>query len=315
MMGQSNCVGEGLKTGWKEGTLEYAVGVKKMYPYMLTKNGSWAVRSDVRNVYTMVSGNKSFSPKSLQDNEWMTAGSPSRSRVGVEYGIGNFIANFTNNPTMILKSCIGNRALGWDLLPPGSPSWEYNGYTYAGYHGSPEKCQTGKTCPPIGWMAGEQYDGDVAAAKAILGNFSTYYPGASKYEVKGLFWWQGDKDRYDMGLASQYENHLVALIKSLRKDYNAPNAPFVTATLGQTVKGATGTEGAILDAMFAISNYTKHPEFEGTTATVYTHPYARGGASSAHYGLNAEVYMDVGEHMADAMIGLLKGASDEVVVV
>merc|ERR1711865_1272487 len=162
-------------------------------------------------------------------------------------------------------------------------------------------------------MAGEQYDGDVAAAKAVLGNFSTYYPGATKYNVKGLFWWQGDKDRYDMGLASQYETHLVALIKSLRKDYEAQNVPFVTATLGQTVMGAGGAEGAILDAMFAISNYTKHPEFKGTTATVYTHPYARGGASCAHYGLNAEVYMDVAEHMADAMIGLLKDASEEVV--
>merc|ERR1712054_131863 len=126
---------------------------------------------------------------------------------------------------------------------------------------------------------------------------------------------QGDKDRYDMGLASQYEKHLVALIESLRKDYNAPNAPFVTATLGQTVMGTGGAEGAILDAMFAISNYTKYPQFKGSTATVYTHPYARGGASSAHYGLNAEVYMDVGEHMANAMIGLLKEASEQVVTI
>ena len=28
-------------------------------------------------------------------------------------------------PTMLLKSCIGNRALGWDLLPPTQKSFDW----------------------------------------------------------------------------------------------------------------------------------------------------------------------------------------------
>ena len=32
----------------------------------------------------------------------------------------------TKAPTMWLKSFIGNRALGWDLLPLGTEEWEYD---------------------------------------------------------------------------------------------------------------------------------------------------------------------------------------------
>ncbi len=43
--------------------------------------------------------------------------------------------------------------------------------------------------------AGLQYQGDVARAKAVLKDLSKHYPGATKFEVKGFLWWQGDKDR------------------------------------------------------------------------------------------------------------------------
>lgn len=39
--------------------------------------------------------------------------------IGPEIGIGHHLGNVTDAPVMILKSCIGNRSLGWDLLPPG----------------------------------------------------------------------------------------------------------------------------------------------------------------------------------------------------
>jgi hypothetical protein len=51
-------------------------------------------------------------------------------------------------------------------------------------------------------------------ASQVLANLTTYYPGASGYEVAGFFWWQGSKDAYDMALAQHYEENLVALIKA-----------------------------------------------------------------------------------------------------
>jgi hypothetical protein len=210
---------------------------------------------------------------------------------------------------LILKSCIGNRCLGFDLLPPGSEQFEFEekGKTmvHAGYKefGIWEK---GTEPPKSGWYAGTQYDADVAAAKRVLKQLDKYYPGAKEYEVAGFFFWQGDKDRYRAYWANRYEQNLVQLIKALRKDFDAPNAKFVCATLGQTKKGAGGNEGKILDAQFAVDGRTgKYPEFKGNVACVYSSPFCHGGASNGHYGGNAETYMDVGEAMGRAMAGLL----------
>jgi len=159
----------------------------------------------------------------------------------------------------------------------------------------------------VGWYAGMQYDGDVANAKTILGKLDEYYPGARKYEVAGFLWWQGDKDRYNEGHAAMYEKNLNNLIAALRKDFNAPKAKFVCATLGQTSKeNAKGNEKLILDAMFAISDATKYPALKGDVATVYTNPLSMGSASNAHYGGNAKTYMNVGLGMGEAMVELLK---------
>jgi len=297
LMGQSNMVGAGKIKGEEEGRLEYAVKEKGLYPYLVNDEGAWTVRKDVRNVRVM--NNRGL------NNEWMKI---SGRTIGPEIGIGHQLGQAIDAPVLILKSCIGNRCLGFDLLPPGSERFEFEekGKTmvHAGYKefGIWEK---GTEPPSKGWYAGTQYDSDVAAAKRVLKQLDKYYPGAEEYEVAGFFWWQGDKDRYRSYWAERYETNLVQLIKALRKDFNAPDANFVVATLGQTEKGAEGNEGKILDAMFAVSNPEKHPELKGDVATVYTHPLSKGGASNSHYGGNAETYMNVGEAMGRAMVELL----------
>jgi hypothetical protein len=109
--------------------------------------------------------------------------------------------------------------------------------------------------------------------------------------------------------ASHYERNLVNFIKSLRKDFNAPNAKFVLATMGEATKGMTDNTGKVLDAHLAVDGTSgNHPEFKGNVATVYTHDMAQGGGGNGHYGGNAEVYMDVGEAMGKAMGELLKNS-------
>ena len=144
-------------------------------------------------------------------------------------------------------------------------------------------------------------------AKEVLDNLDKYYPGAKKYEVAGFIWWQGDKDRYNAGHAEMYERNLVNLIASLRKDFNSPDAKFVCGTLGQTDKDKPeGTEKAILEGKFAISDAKKYPKLAGSVATVYTHPMSMGSSSNAHYGGNAKTYMNVGLGLGEAMVNLLK---------
>ncbi|MCA9064229.1 MAG: sialate O-acetylesterase, partial [Planctomycetaceae bacterium] len=171
----------------------------------------------------------------------------------------------------------------------------------------PLRWETGTAPEPINWYAGMQYDGDIARAKQVLSELKTYYPGATQYEIAGFFFWQGDKDRYDPGHASRYEQNLVHLIRQLRRDFNAPHAKFVCATLGQTEKGAEGVDGQILQAQLAVDGETgRYPEFQGNVATIYSFPLSQGGASNGHYNGNAETYMNVGEAMGRAMATLQK---------
>jgi hypothetical protein len=214
---------------------------------------------------------------------------------------------------MVLKSSIGNRGLGWDLLPPGSKSFEYTDpkdgktYVYAGYKESPNRWEKGSTPVPIGWYAGKQWDDDVANAKSVLADINKYYPDAKGYEVAGFFWWQGEKDCGDAALSAQYEKNLVHLIKTLRTEFDAPNAKFVLATLGEATKGMTDNTGIVLNAHLAVDGEAgKYPEFKGNVATVYSHPMAQGGSGNGHYGGHAKVYMDVGLAMGEAMTKLLK---------
>lgn len=309
VMGQSNTLEMGKVKGDKEGSLEFAVKNEKLYPFMVDDAGDWTTRKDVRNVHVMGSGGAD-GRGGVKRNDWLTV---SGGKIGIEVGIGHQLGNALEEPVLILKSSIGNRSLGWDLLPPGSPSYEFTDpkdqktYVYAGYGQSPLRWEKGTEPKPIGWKAGLQYDGDIARAKKVLANLDEFYPGAKEYEVAGFFWWQGDKDRYNAGHAEKYELNLKNLIASLRKDFDAPNAKFVCATLGQTSKeDAKGNEKFIIDAMFAISDPAKHPALKGDVATVYTNPLSMGGASNGHYGGNAKTYMNVGLGMGKAMVELLK---------
>jgi len=117
LLGQSNMLGFGKIKG-DDGSLEHAVKEKKLYPYLVDDAGTWTERTDVRNVRIMGSGTGGMK---LFNNEWMTI----KGNIGVEIGIGHHVGHVTDAPVMILKSCIGNRALGWDLLPPGGEGVEF----------------------------------------------------------------------------------------------------------------------------------------------------------------------------------------------
>ena len=62
-----------------------------------------------------------------------------------------------------------------------------------------------------------------------------------------------------------------------------------------------------MEAQLAVDgNSGKHPEFKGNVATVFSNPLSLGGSGNSHYGGNPETYMNVGEAMGKAMVGLLK---------
>jgi hypothetical protein len=115
------------------------------------------------------------------------------------------------------------------------------------------------------------------------------------FEVVGFFWWQ----------------KRVHLIKQLRNDFNAPDAKFVCATLGQTRKGSTDNGGMIFDTMFAVDGRSGNDlEFKGNVAPVYSPSFSIGGSSGGHHDGNTETCMNAVEAMGRAMIELLKAVID-----
>jgi hypothetical protein len=279
LLGQSNMLGFG-KISSLQGI------AKDKYPYLLNDDGSWSVRKDVRNVFYCMGKQKI--------NDWLSAGTGigKGKQIGPEIGIGNHLGHAIDAPVMILKVCVGNRALGWDLLPPSAKGTGNQGKSY---QGNSESSNRQINTSAKGWYAGRQYDDDVGAAQRVLKNLSKYYPGASKYEVRGFFWWQGNAEK-GKGSVENYDKNLAFLFKDLRTDFNAPNAKFVCATLGEHDKNAT-----LSKKMYSFAGL---PEFKDQAAVFYSKPVAKGG-SGGHYGGDPNTYMGVGEGMGKLMLELL----------
>lgn len=312
MLGQSNMLGFG-RVEPKEliGSLEYFVREKGMYPHLADSSGKWIARQDVRYVHVM--DQRGVDYKDLQKfgvvrNEWLI---PNKS-FGPELGFGQVMGYYHDEPVLLLKACIGNRSLGWDLLPPGSERFEHEGKVYAGYKDVANFWEKGTEPKPVPWYAGRQYDADVAHAKAVLANLANYYPDYKDqgYEVAGFVWWQGHKDQ-SAALAGRYELNLVHLIKSLRSDFNSPNAKFVLAT-GCGNPGREGFGQQIAEAQLAVDGDSgKYPEFKGNVKAIDTRDLWRTADESPvnqghHYNHNAQTYYETGDRLGRAMAGLLE---------
>ena len=289
-------------------TLVSAIKNDGLYAFMVDATGQWTKRQDVRVTHVM----QSKGSMKLQRNDWLTVKGKA---IGIDQGIGHQLGNYFDGPVLIIRSSIGNRGLGWDLLPPDSPSWEVEEkdnrsgevrtMVYAGYKQSPKKWEKGTEAERIKWYAGKQYDDDTANARTVLAEIGNYYPGATQYEIAGFFWWQGCKDRNNPAYFNRYEKHLCLLIDALRRDFNAPNAKFVAASLGEDERGVDNGGGKILEAIMNIADASKHPEYKGCVAGVYTHPLTiPAGGSCSHYGGSAKTYMNVGLSMGEAMVDL-----------
>lgn len=312
MLGQSNMlgfgkVGSGAEEGKPEipGTLHNLVQTKGRYPNLLNAAGEWVEQADVRYVHVMHRrGNMS-----VMRNEWLK---PNGS-FGPELGFGSVVGPLLGEPVLLLKACIGNRSLGWDLLPPGSKQFTFEGKAYAGYKESPLSWEVGSTPEPINWYAGKQYDDDVANAKTVLSNLKDYYPGyaGQGYEVAGFVWWQGHKDQ-NAAHAGRYEQNLVRLIRALRDDFDAPGAKFVLATIAFNGDALSGPGLQIAQAQLAVDGSTgKYPEFKNNVAAIDARPFWREAVESPnarqgyHYFHNAETYFEVGKSLGWAMVDLL----------
>ena len=314
LLGQSNMLGFGrIDPHDKSGTLSNLVKEQQKYPHLIDADGQWTTRKDVRNVHVMDKRGVDFRDLTTfadMKNEWLTV---NKGHIGPELQFGHIMGHVHEAPVLILKACIGNRSLGWDLLPPGSERFEFEGKTYAGYKDNPLSWVEGEPKKEVALYAGRQYDADTSHAKEVLKNLEKYYPGykGQGYEISGFVFWQGHKDQ-NPAHASRYEQNLVRFIKTLRKDFHAPNAKFVLATIGFEGSNLSGHGLTIANAQLAVSGETgNYPDFSSNVKTIDARPFWRDQSVSPsgagyHYNHNAETYMEVGNALGWAMAGLLE---------
>jgi alpha-galactosidase len=147
LSGQSNMVGFGRVAGTGNDTLQSVTRTELKFPNLITSANAWTTRNDV--MYRGVIS-------ALGDAALKPGFGESVDSFGPELGLGHVLGYSHDEPVLIIKTSIGNRALGWDFLPPGTARYTYSGVTYAGY-GDYVK-QPGSTTVTSNWYAGKQYD-------------------------------------------------------------------------------------------------------------------------------------------------------------
>lgn len=263
------------------GDFENVVKREKKFPNLIDDSGNWTVRQDVYYQEARIAKDGQGSPLSPTSNG---------KAIGPELGFGHVMGTFHDEQVLLIKTAMGNRALGFDFRPPSS----------------------GRTDPKSEWESLE-YKLMIEGVQKTLAKIDKVVPGYKDqgYELAGFAWWQGHKDSPPEA-AAEYEKNLVNLINDVRKDLNAPKMPAVIATIGFGGYRMDEKFLPILKAQLAVSDPAKHPEFKGSVASVDTRDFWREVDESPtnqdyHYNRNAETYLLVGDALGRAMVELLGG--------
>jgi alpha-galactosidase len=286
------------------GSLRYMIEEMSQFPNLLNEKGEWIVRKDahVNDSYMGKGKDAPFSPM------WRNG------TFGPEVGFGSVIATYHDEPVILMKVDIGNRSLGYDILPPGSVSTTYEGANIPGYKEKLDKDGKIIKWTGDGWYAGMQYDEYTKSIHNVLDNFGKIYPqyATQGYEIAGFVWWQGHKDQNDAH-ASLYAKNFANLVKAWRKEFNAPNAPWVLATIAFEGWRLSGPGKAVAEAQLSVDGDAGvFPEHKGNVKTIEARDFWREPGESPknqgyHYNHNGETYYLVGDALGRAMVGLLGG--------
>jgi len=151
MSGQSNMLGFGKVSGTGTDALETMTRRENKFPNLIDNNGNYLSRQDV-HYRGLISGSAYIGP--------LLPGCGTNSdSIGPELGFGQIMGWFHDEPVLLLKPSIGNRSLGWDILPPASVRHTFGINTYPAYGESPKSWPTATgNEAPARWYAGKQYD-------------------------------------------------------------------------------------------------------------------------------------------------------------
>ena len=245
------------------------------FKHIRDNKGDWVVRGDVWCRYQ--------TEKELKKGRLTIGftGYPGSHHIGPEFQFGHVIGNATKAPVLLIKTAWGGKSLYKDFRPPSS-----------------------------GGTVGPYYTKMIAEVRQGLAAIPKDFPaiGTRRYKLAGFVWFQGWNDIFAPDEErSQYSEHLINLIKDVRREFDRPALPVVIGELGNLGDKAGTNLVAIRNEQRAAS---EHKAFAGTVLFVKTSQFARPKEDSPnishghHWFGNAESYFLVGDALGHSMLQL-----------
>lgn len=150
-------------------------------------------------------------------------------------------------------------------------------------------------------FSGQEYMELVNGIKKTLADMERYYPdyAGQPVELAGMVWFQGIADAAAGRMAAEYEKHLPALVRDLRKDLGQPDLPVVVAAIGA---GGNHVE-VVREVQLGIGEVVEN------AVSIDTRPLLRDaerspGERADMYHQNAGTFLEIGRLLGDALIKL-----------
>jgi alpha-galactosidase len=206
-------------------------------------------------------------------------------KIGPEFTFGLTLDEALDQPVLIIKTAWGGRSLHTEFRPPSAGPYELNDYQKKLYYGPPGH---GVPKDMNQWTAeknretGRFYRYMIEHVKQVLADPKRVCPDydpAAGYEIAGFVWLQGFNDMVDghtypdRGKPERfalYSDLLAHFIRDVRKDFDAPEMPFIIGVMGVGGVNAQADTVAFREAMTAPSLL---PEFRGNVFAVPTAPF------------------------------------------
>lgn len=231
----------------------------------LRKDGEWIVREDVWIKY-------------LGRHGGLTTGYGSPNRTGVELEFGNTMGDHFEEPVLLIKAAWGGHSLVKLFRSPsaGMPSNEKLEEELAQARTRVEKNNEKRkredplpTMDEITGKYGLSYRNMLQEVREGMENAATLFPAleGKKLELAGFVWFQGWNDQYG-GAEQEYASNMEHFIQDVRKDFEAPDLPFVIGVMGQN--GSKEAKGAMKTIQEAQMGMEEVPEFAGNVRAVRT---------------------------------------------
>ena len=199
-------------------------------------------------------------------------------KIGPEFTFGITMQKLLDEPMLIIKAAWGGKSLHTDFRPPSAGPYELNPqqleqFTKRGVDLEAWKADKAKA-------TGHYYRLMTEHVKKVLKDVKQVYPDYDPnqgYELAGFVWFQGWNDMCDGGVYPDrnkpggydlYSELLAHFIRDVRKEFSAPEMPFVIGVMG--VGGVREEPDYFRLAMAAPAAL---PEFQGNVVAVRTAPF------------------------------------------